>query len=199
MLKYLTVKPLMIACGALLLALAVLTPLYIGRGTTIDALQATVDTQASALKTAADTIRGAEAVNDAAMDVIEDLKQRLTAAIGENQAVAEANARARTALATAQRDRDRTAAELKRLKESLYATDETAAAWSRAAVPAGIGDRLRQRWDAARGDHEAGSGGGSGAPAGRLGPGAAGSEAAAAAAEPRAPGFRGLSDRLPVQ
>ena len=194
----LTVKPLLWAIAALLLALTVLTTLYVGRGATIDAQATALEAKDEALKLAAANLRDAADANRASADVIADLNARLKAAIGQNQAVEAANQKARAELAAAQRERQRQAAEIARLKENIYATDPNAAAWSRAAVPGRIAGQLQHRWDALRAG--AADGGGGAGPAVRgPGPRAAGGLPAAAPAADRPAGFRGLSDRLPEQ
>lgn len=181
----LTIKPLLIAVGVLLLALAVLTTLYIGRGSTIDSQAETIATQKRALEQAASAIKAADDANAAAMATVTDLNRRLTEAIGQNQRTEEANAAALAQLDKARRDRDRYRAEAQRLKEATYATDPTCNEWGARPVCPAISDQLRDQWArAAGGRGEAGSVGGAGAAAGGPGPEAAGSGPAPAGARP---------------
>ena len=181
----LTVKPLLIACAVQLVALGILTTLYIGRGDTIEAQQGTIAAQKASLEQAGRAITAAGEANAASQAAIEDLKQRLADAIGQNQRTEEANAAAMAQLAAARRDRDRYRAEAQRLKEATYATDPTCNEWGARPVCPAISDQLRDRWArAASGGGEAGSGGSAGAPAGGPGPAASGSGAAPAGAGP---------------
>lgn len=175
-LSKLTVKPLLIACAVQLVALGILTTLYLGRGDTIEAQQGTIAAQKTSLEQAGQAIVAAGEANAESQLVIADLKQRLADAIGQNQRTEEANAAALAQLAAARRDRDRYRAEAQRLKEATYATDPTCADWGARPVCPAISDQLRDRWArAAGGGGEAGSGGSAGAPAGGPGPAAAGS------------------------
>lgn len=149
----LTVKPLLIACVGL--GLALLLALTWGafqreRALAAEALagqlHARVDTAEQAVTAANGAIADAARVNKATQRDLDDVAARLVATIGENERIAEASAAARRELAAAHTARLAAAAENTRLKEAIYASDADAAAWAARPVPAGIADRLQDRW-----------------------------------------------------
>ena len=147
MFKSLTVKPLLWTILALLIALSVLGVLYHARGTELDGMQAKVDAAAKVQAQAEANLEAAVKTNASQKGVINDLALRLSNAIGQKQAVEEINATALASRDAAVAARARAETELRRLKETVYATDATCAAWGNQPVCPAISDQLRLQWD----------------------------------------------------
>ena len=146
MFKSLTVKPLLWTILALTLALGTMTLLWHGRGSTIDGLEAQVEASAKVQKQAEANLSAAVATNQNQKAIINDLALRYSNLVGQKQAVDEANARAVAARDAAVAARNRATNELNRLKETIYATDATCAAWGSQPVCPAISDQLQLQW-----------------------------------------------------
>jgi hypothetical protein len=153
-LSNLTVKPLLWACGILLaLLLTACGALYVqaaahDRDIAIaKAATSECETKLEATSTANQNLAAANAKQQAA---VEDLVGKLDRAIGETERLdillADAEARA----SAAHRERDRALAQVTELREKIYATDPSCAAWGAAPVCAAISDGVREGWNKAR-------------------------------------------------
>lgn len=165
----LSVKPLLIACGVLVLACAALTTTLLISNAAHDAAMARMEGRAdklsAQLSSAQDSAAALYTANQSQTQAIRELQQRLSDAVGQEQRTAEV-----LQSTTAQRDAERTARQraetaLRAQRDQTYATDSTCAAWGRAPVCAAISDSLRQQWEETRATASGGNGGGGSAQA----------------------------------
>lgn len=147
MFKSITVKPLLWTILALTIALGVLAVLYHARGVALDGMNDKVTAAQKVQKQAEANLDAAVETNKKNKAVIEDLALRYATLVGQNQAITEANEKATAQRDAAARARDKATFELARLKETIYATDPTCAAWGSQPVCPAIGDRLRDLWN----------------------------------------------------
>ena len=160
MISTLTVKPLLIACGALSAVVVLLLGLLVVRDARADAAYAKLEATASTCdveRKAAETKVGELALsNTSQQHAIEGLASRLDAAITETERLDELLTNAEDAAALAHAERERAFAALNDLREITYATDPSCAAWGAAPVCAAISGGVQERWRqataAARGD-----------------------------------------------
>lgn len=196
----LSVKPLLIACGVLLLALAVVTALYVGRGTTIDAQATTITQLQGQVKAGNDAVAEAKRVNKTQKATIKDLVDRIDELVGQAHDLEEARRAALAERDRARQERDRRHREVQQLKEKIYATDQDCADWGARPVCAAITDQLRLEWgDAHRRTDRDGAARGAAAPAGGAFPGTAGGAGAWPGADTGDQLVPRLHDRLLLQ
>lgn len=162
----LTVKPLLIACGVLLLALTVVTALYVGRGQTIDAQAATITQLQGQVTAANEAVATAKQVNTNQTAKIKSLVSRIGELVGQAHDLEQARRKALAERDRARQERDRRHREVQQLKEKIYATDQDCADWGARPVCAAITDQLRLEWsDSQHGAHRDGAGRGAAPPA----------------------------------
>lgn len=155
MLGKLTVKPLLWACGLLLLAVAGLAGALVVQGARHDAAIAAVEAERDDLQTklgaAEGSLTSAVEANARSHKAVEDLAAKLDVAIRETERLDELLLSAETELSYTRQARDRALAELETQRENVYATDASCGAWGAAAVCSRITGSLQEQWrDAAR-------------------------------------------------
>lgn len=199
-LEKLTVKPLLIACGVLLLALSVVTMLYVGRGQTIDAQAATITQLQGQVTAANESVAAATRVNSGQTEKIRELVTRIRGLVGQNEELEEARRAALAERDRARLERDRRHREVQQLKEKIYANDQDCADWGARPVCAALTDQLRLEWgDAHRGADRDGAARGADPAADRAFAGAAGGAAAWPGADAGDQLVARLHDRLLLQ
>lgn len=149
----LTVKPLLWACGILLLACGLLAT----RMAITDAQHTTALTAETARADAAEIlasnrmlgINSLKHANQTQQEVTQDLQRRLSDAVGKAQQTQQALADAEAQRDAARKARDQTQAQLRAAMEKSYANDPNCAAWGRTAVCAGVSDGMFEAWTTA--------------------------------------------------
>lgn len=155
MLGKLTVKPLLWACGLLLLAVAGLTGALVVQGARHDAAIAKVEADRDDLQTklgaAEGSLTAAVEANAKSHKAVEDLAGKLDVAIRETERLDELLLSAETELSYTRRARDDALAKLESQRENVYASDPSCSAWGAAPVCGRITGSVLDEWrDAAR-------------------------------------------------
>lgn len=154
MIGALTVKPLLIAIGALLVALAVAIGTIVVKDARHDAalskVQADVATCGTELTAATESNANLTRANASQTQVVEDLAGRLDKAITETERLDELLADAGARQRALQAERDTALAQLDTIRETDYANDPSCAAWGAAPVCGRISAGVQERWRIAR-------------------------------------------------
>lgn len=150
---WLTIKPLLWICAALVLACASLTTVIVVKDArhkaTVAQLQSEKDTCANSLATTKDSLATAEATNGRQQLAVAALAGKLDIAIRETERLDKLLTEAETDLAATRKARDRALAALEVERENVYATDPSCAAWGAAPVCAGLTGSLQEHWRSA--------------------------------------------------
>lgn len=151
--KWLTVKPLLWICAALLAVIGVLSGVIWANGKEHTAAMATCeaerDTAQTQLSAAEGALETAIATNARGQKAIEDLASKLDAAISETERLDHLLLAAETELGYTQNARDTLLARLETERGAIYANDPTCAAWADAPVCGRISGGLQEQWRAA--------------------------------------------------
>ena len=150
---WLTIKPLLWICAALLVACASLTATIVVKDARHKAVVAQLTSEkaqlATSLTTTKDSLATAEATNGRQQLAVAALADKLDIAIRETERLDRLLTEAETDLAFTRKARDRALAALELERETVYETDPSCRAWGSAPVCSGITASLQEQWRSA--------------------------------------------------